>query len=593
MGSGFIIGGLWGLIVSAGALAIASLIGEPPRDRAAVPEVLQQIPGTQAITEDGTAVTRPSDAPAEAPTTGTATSTAPAALPEAGSVDTMPQVVEGPTEPSGDPLGEPAGEPLSDVAPPVSAEAPSAPAAQTPLSEAPNAPRPDAGADALPRTPRADVPAGRGDVPVADTMPMQRPRADDAIETPATGPVPPALPRLDAGSEEPVLPGPQSRVIEIPANEADITVVTDPPPAPSAAPREVFDETPAMPGEPDTEGATLPTSSVEEGSGGLSDDAPATQADGAVGSAPPPSVTSERPPLRVPSPPSRPERLPGFAAGTITVLPEPGAPELPGRAAGFQDDSAVVVRRPGAEASEPEPAPAPEFDEDTPALLRFAAPDVAEAGAPRVSVVLIDDGALDDPVAAASSIPFPVTIALDPAMAQAGTRAARWREAGYEIVATTRLPAGATPSDVEVTYESAFATLPETVALLDTGAAGLTSDKAVTAQALERLAQDGRGLAALSAGLATPLRQARGAGVPAIEIYRDLGEVGQDDRVIRRFLDQAAFRARQQGAVALLGQLNPETITALTLWGNRADRDGVVPAPLSALLQMQETGLAK
>ncbi|MCP1170437.1 hypothetical protein NHG85_18190, partial [Limimaricola sp. ASW11-118] len=44
MGSGFIIGGLWGLIVSAGALAIASLMGEPPRVPQAGSGVVQQAP---------------------------------------------------------------------------------------------------------------------------------------------------------------------------------------------------------------------------------------------------------------------------------------------------------------------------------------------------------------------------------------------------------------------------------------------------------------------------------------------------------------------------------------------------------------------
>ena len=591
MGSGFIIGGLWGLIVSAGALAIASLIGEPPRERAALPEPLGQIPGTQAITSEGGGGAPPAGTETEADTDTDLPSpgTSPAALPEAGEADPLPRLGDGPAETS----TESSTGPVGDIAPPVSSEAPSAPAAQTPISEAPSAPRPDPGADALPRTPRADVPSGRGDTPDADTVPMRRPRADDAIETPAAGPVPPALPRLDAGSEEPVLPGPQSRVIEIPANEADITVATEPPPAPSDAPREVLDETP---GDAGTEGVVV--LGDEAAPGDRLGETPETETDRvaeAGAEASEPSVTEEGAPLRVPSPPSRPERLPGSAAGTITVLPEPSASELPGRAAGFQDDATVTVRRPGAEGAdgaEPQ-APAPQMADDAPALLRFAAPDLAEAGAPRVSVVLVDDGTLDDPVTAASSIPFPVTIALDPEMAQAGARADRWRAAGYEIAAMTRLPAGATPSDVEVAYRSAFATLPETVALLDAGGAGLTADKAVTTQALEWLARDGRGLAALSAGLATPLRQARGAGVPAIEIYRDLGEVGQDDRVIRRFLDQAAFRARQQGSVALLGELNPETITALTLWGNRADRDGVAPAPLSALLQMQSTGPAK
>ena len=98
------------------------------------------------------------------------------------------------------------------------------------------------------------------------------------------------------------------------------------------------------------------------------------------------------------------------------------------------------------------------------------------------------------------------------------------------------------------------------------------------------LASDGRGLVTKSQGLNSALREAESEGVPAGVIYRDLDGDGQDARVIRRFLDQAAFRARQNDGVILLARMRQETIDALDAW-NEANRAGQVAlAPLSTVL---------
>jgi polysaccharide deacetylase 2 family uncharacterized protein YibQ len=83
----------------------------------------------------------------------------------------------------------------------------------------------------------------------------------------------------------------------------------------------------------------------------------------------------------------------------------------------------------------------------------------------------------------------------------------------------------------------------------------------------------------VSRGLNTALRAAAEQGVPTGVIYRNLDGEGQGARVIRRFMDQAAFRARQDGGVVLLGQIRGETISALIQWGaaNRASQVALVP----------------
>ena len=57
--------------------------------------------------------------------------------------------------------------------------------------------------------------------------------------------------------------------------------------------------------------------------------------------------------------------------------------------------------------------------------------------------------------------------------------------------------------------------------------------------------------------------------------------------MIRRFVDQAAFRARQESGVILLGRVRPDTISALTLWGNANRAGQVALAPVSAVLTGQ------
>jgi polysaccharide deacetylase 2 family uncharacterized protein YibQ len=98
------------------------------------------------------------------------------------------------------------------------------------------------------------------------------------------------------------------------------------------------------------------------------------------------------------------------------------------------------------------------------------------------------------------------------------------------------------------------------------------------------LAADGRGLVTVSKGLNMALRAAEQAEVPAGLIFRDLDGDGQDVRVIRRFLDQAAFRARQETGVMLLGRMRPDTISALVLWGTANRAGQVALAPMSAIL---------
>jgi polysaccharide deacetylase 2 family uncharacterized protein YibQ len=76
--------------------------------------------------------------------------------------------------------------------------------------------------------------------------------------------------------------------------------------------------------------------------------------------------------------------------------------------------------------------------------------------------------------------------------------------------------------------------------------------------------------------------------VPAALVFRDFDAEGQSSDEIRRILDQAAFRARQEGAVILVGRASPGTLAALTEWALGSRAASVALAPVSAALLAQD-----
>ena len=264
-----------------------------------------------------------------------------------------------------------------------------------------------------------------------------------------------------------------------------------------------------------------------------------------------------------------------------------------------RDTGVKINRSPGAAsvtvvatAEEPVPAPVqprpvdPDLA-DKPIALHAQPFDNAE-GRPLMSIVLMDDGSPLDAgevgLAALDSFPYPLSIAVDSRLPDAADRIARYRADGFEVLATIDLPAGAAPSDAEVTMSVTLDKMGEVVAVLEGTGTGLQETREVADQVTEILLQSGHGLVSQSQGLNTVPKLARKAGVPAYPVFRDFDGNDQNARVIRRFLDQAAFKARQEGGVIMLGRLRPETIKALLVWGLADRASQVALAPVSAVL---------
>jgi polysaccharide deacetylase 2 family uncharacterized protein YibQ len=228
--------------------------------------------------------------------------------------------------------------------------------------------------------------------------------------------------------------------------------------------------------------------------------------------------------------------------------------------------------------------------EDSP-FSRYAVPLASATDKPPVAVVLMDDGAdlSSDAmgIAALRALPYPVSFAVDALLPDAAQRMRVMRDAGFEVLATVDLPEGAKAQDAEVSLSAAIEAVPEALAVLEGARTGVQTSIDAASHAAAFLAASGHGLVAQNRGLNTVQMLATRAGVPAGVVFRDLDGEEQDPNAILRTLDQAAFRAGQEGGVILLGRLRPETIAALRLWSleGRADRVSVVP--VSRVLKSQ------
>ncbi|MBN9886377.1 divergent polysaccharide deacetylase family protein [Salipiger abyssi] len=247
-------------------------------------------------------------------------------------------------------------------------------------------------------------------------------------------------------------------------------------------------------------------------------------------------------------------------------------------------DAVPTGRLPSIASAAPEGEAATAEGDGTP-LERFAADPGVVPDGPRMAIVLIDDGSGPLGPDTVGEFPFPVSFALTPSHPDAAATAAAYRAGGFEVLTMAGVPEGARATDVEVSLEGALGAVPEAIGVLEDPDRGLQASRAVSEQAAQFLQASGHGLVMLPKGLNTGQALAQREGVPAVTVFRDFDGEGQDPRVMRRFLDQAAFKARQEGAVVMLGRLRADTVSALLLWGLQDRASSVALVPVSLVLQ--------
>ena len=222
-------------------------------------------------------------------------------------------------------------------------------------------------------------------------------------------------------------------------------------------------------------------------------------------------------------------------------------------------------------------------DTNAPAIQAFRTDFENTEGNPLLSLVLIQDGAaLTD--AQLEGLPPSIALALSAGGAGTADLASAYRSAGREIVMIPSLPEGATPQDVEQALSVNFETIPEAVAIMDVSGSSFQSNRDSIQQVVDVVTDSGHGMITFPRGLNTAHQSATRAGVPTGLIFRRLDGGGETRDQIRRTLDRAAFRARQDEAVILVGTTAPDTLATIVEWstGNRAA--SVTLAPISAAL---------
>lgn len=441
----------------------------------------------------------------------------------------------------------------------------------------------------LPERPGATPPQDRLDLPAGSEF--RRPPAEagtvlpEPDETPASGAgeAPATGVAEDAEPPAETTPAPRPEVADAPPTAAPLPEAGEPT-AGNRLPAAGADAPPAGT-RPEAIGVpvpAIPVPRIEFDQSRLPQIAPPAPGDGAQdsperGAAPTPIGVDGLPADIAPTAPTD-------AAG-VAQEPEPG-PRLPTVA------DVTEPSLPGVRATTPGSATAQAGGPRLGALARNAAGFEADDGRPLMSVLLIDagDAGLDAEVLGTFS--FPVTFAIDPTAPGAAERAARLRNAGFEVV--VRLPEGdaglapdAAPADVETALASYFDTLPQAVALFDRRAdAASAASSAGARQMLAFLADSGHGLLTREAGLNSLPQAARRAGLPAATVFRDLDTAREEASAIRRYLDRAAFRARSEGSVIVLGHTYPETVRALFEWAMTGEAETVRLAPVSAVLRL-------
>lgn len=509
--------------------------------------------------------------------------------------------------------------------PDVSADAPQAGPGAAPGGDSSGVDGAGRDADLVEAAPEApgEPAGGRDDLSSlddADTAPAEKPAvgaATDGMKDPST---PPEGAEVAPGGDAPVAPQAPAGAPAAPQPEADVAVtpsqptqpeppamsetgsgfgatLSEPEPAPDMAARSdshPAQSDPAAPvGEPraeaaptaSTDPAAAPEAAAQPEPAPVPDARPAPDAVAGTDSAPAQEV-----------PGSAPTPAPGDAPGADTTPPPAGAAKPP--AEGAQDLPRVAaLPQTGDEAGESRPgigtqvvpltereAPAePQAAPQVPAIEAFAAPFDDPGDKPLMAIVLIDDDKSLG-VEALSELGFPVSMAIDPAAPDAAEKMARHRAAGREVVALADLPAAASARDAEVSLAVWLEILGQSVALLEGDGPGIQGSRELSDQVTAIADAAGRGLIFRDNGLNTAQKLAARDGVPSAVLFRDFDGAGQSPTVMRRFLDQAAFRAGQQGAVIMLGRVRPDTISALALWGLQDRAERVALAPVSAVL---------
>ncbi len=400
---------------------------------------------------------------------------------------------------------------------------------------------------------------------------------------------------VEIEEESPVLPNPQAQTPTAPAAETELSISTSPaqPAAPAPLSGEAF-VTPTQPVEPEETVAVEAPSAEAPVEEVVLEEAPVEapevqeEPEAVVEVAPEVADTKEETPLvseAVPSPEAEDVTPQAEAEETVVdentttsllkpagdlneAFPQLKSSRLPSVGDEGSDGVVIADAEPDAPVARPVVANAEGFENTE--------------NKPVMSIVLVDTGEHSFDMEALESFPYPLSIAVSTLDPQATEKAADYRLRGFEVLAMIDMPAEATASDVEQAMQVHLAVSDSFVGVMEGLSDGLQGSKAVSDQVAQALLGSGHGLLMFSNGLNTAQKLAAKEGVPSTSVFRDFDDAGQTAAVMRRFLDNAAFKAGQEDGVVMVGRLRDETISALLLWALQDRASTVAMAPISA-----------
>lgn len=571
---GILAGGLWGAAIGAVVVALISQLAEW-RDLS--PAV------TAEETETEIAPEVPVAAADRTPTVVAGAERAPrvpAAVPqvEAGAADeiTAPMLDTAP------PATPAAVAPLDRVATALeAAEAPAAPApvqsaaAEPPVLTVASVPQ----ADLPPVEPSVDpAPAAPGtQAAAAPAAPEPEPQPEVTIvaeAAPVTAPGPTAQRRTFAAGPAPVLviPDQGTRAPEpvAEASEPAVAVQEQAAEAPAEEPVQIPESV-----EPVQMAEAAPAPEPTP----VPDPDPVEIAQAPVVVLPEPTPAPEPEAEVAPAPASDPETAAPEGAPRVLDLAQ-NTPSLPGQRVSRLPRIGVVATQSAPDEEPAVAAPEEAQDVELSALDRNRVEFEAPEGAGLIAVVLVHEGG--PPRALEGGLAVPLTVAIPAGLPDAAQIAQAYQDAGYEIAVVPDLPPNPRAQDVEQSLPQSFLAVPQAVAVVDASGTGFQDSRGAAASVVAAVAETGHGLLTWPRGFNTTQKLAGEEGVPSALVFRDLavGDAGEVDRV----LEQAAFRARQEGGTVLVAPADPAVVEMLEGWSQETRRSDTVLAPLSAIL---------
>lgn len=416
-------------------------------------------------------------------------------------------------------------------------------------------------------------------LPLADAAPDDNPQADTSGQAPPQAGQAEVLPEAPSAQDGTVqTPGSDNVTVADAVRPATPSGNTDAPATPVEPPAPQGNANVTAP-EPAESDAAAQVSGVDEDQPQIAEaatpEAPQSDASPIVDFSNPTVVATPEEAVEI-APTETDDTVAAVSEGVEDTQPQT---VVVGQLPTVQDDDAAVTQPDLAQ-----PAPEDEaFPPGTPALVRHARAFDGD-GRPLISIILITD-ARGELEMGGAALPFPVTYAIDGSSFAARGLMEKARAQDQEVVALAPLPATVTAEDVNTSFEVYLKRLDQAVAVMDEIQASFQLDREVASAVAYQADRDGHGIITYPRGLNSGVQVAEREGVPVALVFREFDSAGQDRAAMKRFLDQAAFRAGQESGVILVGHDRPETVAALLEWrlGTRAET--VTMAPVSAILR--------